>query len=160
MIHEENLKRRCYIGIDPGKSGALAYIEVNDAQITGTVMPFSESGYRFILRNLVETYRGNIVCAVESVSAMPGQGVTSMFNFGKGFGWTLGILEAYDVPYELIRPQKWKKEFSVTSDKNTSIAVCKRLFPHVSLLPTERCRKDNDGMAEALLIAEYARRRM
>ncbi|MBQ8737780.1 MAG: hypothetical protein IJY78_08200 [Bacteroidaceae bacterium] len=123
-------------------------------------MPFSESGYRFILRNLVETYRGNIVCAVESVSAMPGQGVTSMFNFGKGFGWTLGTLEAYDVPYELIRPQKWKKEFSVTSDKNTSIAVCKRLFPHVSLLPTERCRKDNDGMAEAMLMAEYARRKM
>lgn len=152
--------QKVYIGIDPGKSGALAYIEVNDAQITGTVMPFSESGYRFILRNLVETYRGNIVCAVESVSAMPGQGVTSMFNFGKGFGWILGTLEAYDVPYELIRPQKWKKEFSVTSDKNTSIAVCKRLFPHVSLLPTERCRKDNDGMAEALLIAEYARRKM
>lgn len=123
-------------------------------------MPFSESGYRFILRNLAETYRGNIVCAVESVSAMPGQGVTSMFNFGKGFGWILGTLEAYDVPYELIRPQKWKKEFSVTSDKNTSIAVCKRMFPHVSLLPTERCRKDNDGMAEALLIAEYARRKM
>lgn len=91
---------------------------------------------------------------------MPGQGVTSMFNFGKGFGWILGTLEAYSVPYELIRPQKWKKEFSVTSDKNTSINVCKRLFPQVSLLPSEKCRKDNDGMAEALLLAEYARRKM
>lgn len=91
---------------------------------------------------------------------MPGQGVVSMFNFGKGFGWILGTLEAYSVSYELIRPQKWKKEFSVTSDKNTSIEVCKRLFPHVSLLPTERCKKDNDGMAEALLLAEYARRKM
>ena len=151
---------KVYIGIDPGKSGALAYIEVNDAQITGKVMPFSESGYRFIIRHLAEEYAGNIVCAVEQVSAMPGQGVTSMFNFGKGFGWILGTLEAYSVPYELIRPQKWKKEFSVTSDKNTSIEVCKRLFPHVSLLPTERCKKDNDGMAEALLLAEYARRKM
>lgn len=152
--------RKVYIGIDPGKSGALAYIEVNDAQITGKVMPFSEADYRFIIRYLAEEYAGNIVCAVEQVSAMPGQGVTSMFNFGKGFGWILGTLEAYSVPYELIRPQKWKKEFSVTSDKNTSIEVCKRLFPHVSLLPTERCKKDNDGMAEALLLCEYARRRM
>jgi crossover junction endodeoxyribonuclease RuvC len=151
---------KVYIGIDPGKSGALAYIEVNDAQITGKVMPFSEAGYRFIIRYLAEEYAGNIVCAVEQVSAMPGQGVTSMFNFGKGFGWILGTLEAYSVPYELIRPQKWKKEFSVTSDKNTSIEVCKRLFPHVSLLPTERCKKDNDGMAEALLLAEYATRKM
>ena len=151
---------KVYIGIDPGKSGALAYIEVNDAQITGKVMPFSEAGYRFIIRHLAEEYAGKIVCAVEAVSAMPGQGVTSMFNFGKGFGWILGTLEAYSVPYELIRPQKWKKEFSVTSDKNTSIEVCKRLFPHVSLLPTERCKKDNDGMAEALLLAEYARRKM
>ena len=108
----------------------------------------------------MEKYGANVRCCVEQVSAMPGQGVTSMFNFGKGFGWILGTLEAYSVPYELIRPQKWKKEFSVTSDKNTSIEVCKRLFPHVSLLPTERCKKDNDGMAEALLLAEYARRKM
>lgn len=157
MIHEENLKRRCYIGIDPGKSGALAYII--DAEDVN-VIPYDEGNYKLVLRSIVEKCGTNVRCCVESVSAMPGQGVTSMFNFGKGFGWILGILDAYSVPYELIRPQKWKKEFSVTSDKNTSIAVCKRLFPHVSLLPTERCKKDNDGMAEALLIAEYARRRM
>lgn len=149
-----------YIGIDPGKFGALAFIEVNGDQITGTAMPYSEDGYRFAIRNLAEEHAGNIVCAVEAVTAMQGWGVTSAFNFGKGFGWILGTLEAYNIPYELIRPQKWKKEFSVTSDKNTSIEVCKRLFPHVSLLPTERCKKDNDGMAEALLLAEYARRKM
>jgi crossover junction endodeoxyribonuclease RuvC len=146
-----------YIGIDPGKSGALAYI-INDEDVN--VIPFDEGNYRLVIRSIVEKYGVNVRCCVESVSAMPGQGVTSMFNFGKGFGWILGTLEAYSVPYELIRPQKWKKEFSVTSDKNTSIEVCKRLFPNVSLLPTERCKKDNDGMAEALLLAEYARRKM
>ena len=146
-----------YIGIDPGKSGALAYI-INDENVN--VIPFDEGNYRLAIRSIVEKYGANVRCCVESVSAMPGQGVTSMFNFGKGFGWILGTLEAYGVSYELIRPQKWKKEFSVTSDKNTSIAVCKRLFPHVSLLPTERCKKDNDGMAEALLMAEYARRKL
>ena len=83
-----------------------------------------------------------------------------MFSFGENFGWLQGVLEAFGVSYELVRPLKWKREFSVTADKNSSIAVCKRLFPDVSLLPTERCRKDNDGMAEALLMAEYARRRL
>nr|DAO72696.1 MAG TPA: HOLLIDAY JUNCTION RESOLVASE [Caudoviricetes sp.] len=91
---------------------------------------------------------------------MPGQGVTSMFNFGQTFGWAQGVLEAMGISYELVQPQKWKKEFSITGDKNSSIMVCKRLFPGVSLLPAERCRKDNDGMAEALLMAEYAKRRL
>lgn len=100
------------------------------------------------------------VCCLEHVGAMPGQGVTSMFHFGENFGFIQGVLMAYGIPYELVRPQKWKKEFSITGDKNTSIAVAQRLFPNVNLLPTERCRKPHDGMAESLLMAEYARRRM
>lgn len=144
-----------YIGIDPGKTGALAYIMDNVAN----VIPFDEKLYKFALSGIANR-GGHIRCCVESVSAMPGQGVTSMFNFGKGFGWILGLLDAYGLSYELVRPQKWKKEFSITADKNTSIAVCKRLFPDISLLPTDRCRKDSDGMAEALLMAEYARRRL
>lgn len=68
-------------------------------------------------------------------------------------------LEAYEIPYELVRPQKWKKEFSVTADKNTSIEVCKRLFPGVNLIPPG-CRKEHDGMAESLLMALYAKRRL
>ena len=72
----------------------------------------------------------------------------------------LGLLKANGIPYQLVRPQKWKKEYSITANKNTSIEVCKRLFPNVSLLPTERCRKDHDGLAEALLMAEFARRKL
>ena len=83
-----------------------------------------------------------------------------MFSFGQNFGWIQGVLEAFGVSYELVQPQKWKKEYSITADKNTSIEVCKRLFPNVSLLPSERCRKDSDGIGEALLMAEYARRRL
>ena len=100
------------------------------------------------------------VACVEHVGAMPGQGVTSMFNFGQNFGYIKGLLEAFQIPYELVRPQKWKKEFGITGDKNSSIEVCKRLFPGVSLRRTERFRKDDDGMAEALLMAEYARRHL
>ncbi len=116
-----------YIGIDPGKGGAL---------------------------------RKDSKCCLERVGAMPGQGVTSMFNFGENFGFIQGVLEANGIPYELVTPQKWKREFGVTGDKNSAVSVCQRLFPDVSLLKTERSKKPDDGMAEALLMAEYARRRM
>lgn len=91
---------------------------------------------------------------------MPKQGVVSMFNFGKNFGFIQGLLTAYSIPYELVTPQKWKKEFQITGDKNSSIAVCKRLFPDVDLRRAERYRKDDDNSAEALLLAEYVRRKL
>lgn len=144
-----------YIGIDPGKSGAMAIIF--DGMDETILTPFDEREYAHLLREL----NSQIAKAcLEHVTAMPKQGVTSMFNFGQNFGYIKGLLEAFQIPYELVRPQKWKKEFSITGDKNSSIEVCKRLFPGVSLRKTERCRKDDDGMAEALLMAEYARRRL
>jgi len=144
-----------YIGCDPGKSGAMAILWENGMK---EVIPFNPVAYILAISKVTNT--GARKCCLEHVSAMPKQGVTSTFNFGENFGWIQGILDAYGVPYELVRPQKWKKEFSVTADKNSSIAVCKRLFPDISLLRTENCRKDDDGMAEALLLAEYARRRL
>lgn len=144
-----------YIGIDPGKSGAMAIIRSDmDKPV---IIGFDEEAYVEALLLVNNKYAK--VC-VEHVGAMPGQGVTSMFNFGQNFGYIRGLLEALQVPYELVRPQKWKKEFSITGDKNSSIEVCKRLFPGVDLRRTDRCRKDDDGLAEALLIAEYARRHL
>lgn len=140
------------IGIDPGKSGALAVIDGKSIQ----VVKFDEGAYIAQLNQ----YEGlTAVCCLEHVSAMPGQGVTSMFSFGQNFGWIQGVLRAFGIPFELVRPQKWKKEFSITADKNSSVAVCQRLFPDVSLLPTPRCKKPDDNMAEALLMAEYAKRK-
>lgn len=143
-----------YIGIDPGKSGAMAVIN----EYVTKVIPFNPRSYINELNTV--SYVGSCVCCLEHVSAMPGQGVTSMFNFGMNFGWIQGVLDAFGISYELVRPQKWKKEFSITGDKNSSIAVCKRLFPNVSLLRTEKCRKEDDNMAEAMLMAEYARRKL
>lgn len=142
-----------YIGIDPGKSGALAVIS-DDGSVS--VVPFDTETYKATLRYAPGPTRA----VLEHVTAMPGQGVTSMFNFGQNFGYIRGLLEANGIPYELVRPQKWKKEFSITGDKNSSIEVCKRLFPGVSLKRTEKCRKDDNNIAEALLMAEYARRRL
>lgn len=144
---------KTYIGIDPGKSGALALL-TEDGQCT--VVPFQESAYTAILK---ASSGPSSVCCLEKVGAMPGQGVVSMFNFGHNLGYIEGLLQAFDIPYQLVPPQTWKKEFCVTSDKNTSIEVCRKLFPHVCLLPTARSRKPSDGMAEAMLMAEYARRR-
>ena len=140
-----------YIGIDPGKKGGIAIIRENGV----TLVPFDNEAYA---RELLRV--DNALCALERVGAMPGQGVTSMFSFGENYGFIQGLLTANAIPYELVTPQRWKKAFEVTGDKNTSIAVAKRLFPGVSLRRTVQSRKDDDGMAEALLLAEFARRTM
>lgn len=143
-----------YIGIDPGKKGGIAVMTENKT----FVYPFSEENL-FDMMDYVRDKEDELSkCVLEKVGAMPGQGVTSMFNFGQNFGFIQGVLRSYGISYELVTPQKWKKEFSVTKDKNTSIEVAKRLFPLVNLKATERCKKDHDGMAEALLLAEYCRR--
>lgn len=141
-----------YIGIDPGKDGALAQIGPEGI----AVVPYDPETYAHIL-TLAGSANGCVAC-LEHVGAMPGQGVTSMFSFGENFGFIQGLLTACGVPYQLVRPQRWKKEFGI-SGKNESIAVCKRLFPEVSLRRNARCKNDHDGMAEALLMAEYARRK-
>lgn len=142
-----------YIGIDPGKNGGIAVFK--DLWEYVEVRPYSDD---ILLNNMKVGRTFDIICYLEQVHAMPKQGVSSTFNFGVNYGFIQGVLKAYGIPYELVTPQKWKKEFSCTSDKNTSIEVCKRLFPNVNLKATERCKKDHDGMAEALLIAEYGRR--
>ena len=142
-----------YIGIDPGKKGALAVLENGAVR----AYPFDETAYIAVLGQVDPRAA---VCCLEHVGAMPGQGVTSMFHFGENFGFLQGLLRAYRIPFELVRPQKWKKAFSITGDKNSSIQVCRRLFPEASLLRTPKCRKEDDNMAEALLLAEYARRNL
>ena len=147
-----------YIGIDPGKSGALAVLYDDwGGNVVVRVIKFDSREYAQTLRDLSGQ---RVKACLEHVGAMPGQGVTSMFNFGQNFGYIKGLLEAFQIPYELVRPQKWKKTFGITGDKNSSIEVCKRLFPFAQLRRTDRCRKDDDGKAEALLMAEYARRRL
>ena len=90
---------------------------------------------------------------------MPKQGVSSTWKFAEEYGFIKGVLSSCGIPYQTVPPQTWKKSFSLLhQDKNRSIEVAQQLFPDVSLLPTERSRKPSDGMAESLLIAEYARR--
>lgn len=142
-----------YIGIDPGQNGGIGIID--------TLEDKAEALF-YTDENLLESLcrPGKVRVVVEEVHAFPSQGVTSMFNFGKAYGIILGILTAYRISYELVTPKKWKKEFSLDSDKKKSIECCQRLFPTVDLRKNERSRLGHDGKAEALLLAEYARRHM
>lgn len=151
---------RVFIGVDPGKNGGLAIIW-DDGKITAEAWDDTEfiELMRIAAKHLAAEGL-NAVCCVEKVGAAPKQGVTSMFNFGKSAGFIEGVLQALGIPYQLITPQKWKKEFLLNSDKQKSIEVCHKLFPQVNIRRTERCTTDHDGMAEALLMAEYARRKL
>lgn len=142
-----------YVGIDPGLAGGIGVIRT-DSDITA--MKYTTQNLISLLKQFADETQ--VQFFVEHVHAMPKQGVTSTFNFGMGFGQILGILEAFDRKYTLVKPSVWKRVMGVTADKQTSIRKCGQLFPEVSLLPTSRCRVPSDGLAEALLIAEYGRR--
>lgn len=143
-----------YVGVDPGKKGAFAIISDDDK---AHVDIWDEERFIYCMKRVSDR---RVVAAVEKVGAMPGQGVTSMFSFGQSYGFIMGVLRALGISYQLVPPAVWKREFGLLrADKQASIETCKQLFPGVSLLPGEQCRKDSDGMAEALLIALYAQRK-
>ena len=149
-----------YIGIDPGQKGGWAQIRTYpNGQVDVMVFPWDNEMFVDFMRDVPVDFE-TTVCALEKVGAMPGQGVRSMFSFGESYGFIQGVLHACNIPYQLVPPGNWKREFSILQKgKSGSIEVCKRLVPTVSLLPTEKCRKDSDGMGDALCLAEYARRK-
>lgn len=148
-----------FIGIDPGKSGGIACIDTRNGGFYA--MPYSDKDLLDMCQETIQNGASeHIMCCLEKVGARPGQGVVSMFSFGQSVGYIKGVLEAFRIPYQEITPQKWKKEFGLNSDKAASAEVCRKLFPEVSLLATPKCKKPHDGMAEALLMAEYARRKL
>lgn len=147
-----------FIGIDPGKSGGIALIDLE--RCISSTEPYSDQALIKLCADVSQDSYKYSICCLEKVGAMPGQGVVSMFSFGQSVGYIKGVLEAFRIPYQEITPQKWKREFGLTSDKAKSAEVCRKLFPDVSLLATPRCKKPHDGMAEALLMAEYARRKL
>ena len=147
-----------FVGVDPGKSGGFAVIGKTENGTTVDVKPWDDKA--FAIRMSMLTLSGDsIVVAVEKVTSRTGQGVRSMFTFGKAAGYIEGVLTALDIPYQLVPPVKWKKEFSlIGQDKQASIDACKRLFPRLELKRTEKCTTDSDGMAESALLALYAMR--
>lgn len=150
-----------YIGVDPGKSGAYAIIDAvngRDGYTYGLLDDEYIDDFVYEMQILgIKRSDCNIFACIEKVGAMPKQGVVSTFKFGKAAGFVEGVVRANYIPYQLVSPKEWKKEFGLNSDKAKSIEVCKKLFPEVDLVP-DGCKKAHDGIAEALLMAEYGRR--
>lgn len=149
-----------YIGIDPGKKGGIAVISPFKTSTIETPINAEKeidiSGIKtFLNLNIV----GECFCCIEKSTAMPKQGVVSMFNYGVTYGKLLAILEMLVIPFEVVPPQKWKKEFSLNSDKRRSIITVQKLFPEMKGQFTTARGRIKDGAAEALLLAEYARRK-
>ena len=152
------------IGIDPGISGSICFFQdgkiidvvemptmtegkKNKKQVNGSQI-FNEISDR--IRNLDKK---DIRVIIEQVSAMPGQGVTSMFNFGQSFGILKGICSAMQLPMYFVRPIKWKKYFNlINSEKDASRTKAIEIFPYFSL---NLSRKKDSNKADAILIASF-----
>ena len=149
-------------GIDPGVSGAICVLkegkilevyemptmidgkknkrQVNGAEVTN-----------IFLKELNNKYKAKVV--VEHVTAMPGQGVTSMFNFGQSFGVLKGICAALKLPIYFVRPVKWKKHFNlIKTNKEASRTKVIEIFPYIS---SKISRKKDSNKADSILIAKY-----
>jgi crossover junction endodeoxyribonuclease RuvC len=119
----------------------------NKKQVNGSQI-FNE-----ILERIRNIDKKDIKVVIEQVSAMPGQGVTSMFNFGQSYGILKGICSAMQLPMYFVRPAKWKKYFNlINSEKDASRTRAIEIFPYFS---TQLSRKKDNNKADAILIASF-----
>lgn len=148
------------LGVDPGLNGALALLDVVAGTLAVHDMPTIAAGTNSkrvvdeaALARLVDLHAKDIKHAyVERVSAMPGQGVTSMFSFGTSYGIVRGVIAANFIPVTLVQPQRWKSTLSVPAAKAGARARASQLLPaFAGLWPLVK----HDGRAEAALIAYY-----
>ena len=152
------------IGIDPGISGSICFFE--DGKILDVLeMPTMTDGkknkkqvngaqiYNEISTKIRGIEKQNLRVIIEQVSAMPGQGVTSMFNFGQSFGILKGISSAMQLPMYFVRPAKWKKYFNlINSEKDASRTRAIEIFPYFS---SQLSKKKDSNKADAILIASF-----
>tara|TARA_B100000035_G_scaffold283219_1_gene265268 strand:- start:788 stop:1282 length:495 start_codon:yes stop_codon:yes gene_type:complete len=152
------------IAIDPGISGSICFFK--DGKILDVIeMPTMAEGkknkkqvngaqiYNEILKRSEDIDKKYIKVIIEQVSAMPGQGVTSMFNFGQSFGILKGICSAMQLSMYFVRPAKWKKYFNlINSEKDASRTKAIEIFPYYS---SNLAKKKDSNKADAILIASY-----
>ena len=152
------------IGIDPGISGSICFLK--DGKIIDVIeMPTMTEGkknkrqvngsqiYNEILKKIYKDENQEIRVVIEQVSAMPGQGVTSMFNFGQSFGILKGLCSAMQLPMYFVRPAKWKKYFNlINSEKDASRTRAIEIFPYFS---SQLSKKKDSNKADAILIASF-----
>ena len=152
------------IGIDPGISGSICFLD-NGKILDVIEMPIMTDGkknkkqvngsqvYNEVTKRIKQFEKNQIRVVIEHVSAMPGQGVTSMFNFGQSFGILKGICTAMQLPMYFVRPAKWKKYFNLlNSEKDASRTRAIEIFPYFS---SRLSKKKDSNKADAILIASF-----
>ena len=152
------------IGIDPGISGAICFFQ--NGEITDVIdMPSMADGkknkrqinsqqvFNEISERIFNIPKKEIIVVIEQVSAMPGQGVTSMFNFGQSFGVLKGICSAMQLSMYFVRPAKWKKYYGlIKTEKDASRTKVIEIFPYIS---NKLSKKKDSNKADAILIANF-----
>ena len=154
-----------FLGIDPGLDGALASIASLVTLVDTPTLTVAGKGgghrreynVHAMATSLCAFSGGRAFALVELVHAMPGQGVRSMFTMGRGLGVWEGLLAGLGIPFAFVTPQRWKKSLmdGMGQDKDAARLTAIRLFPEVA---GQFARKKDHGRADAILIAEYARR--
>ena len=152
------------IGIDPGISGSICFFD-NGKIIDVIEMPTMTEGkknkrqvngsqiFNEISKRVYNIEKNEIRVVIEHVTAMPGQGVTSMFNFGQSFGILKGICSAMQLPMYFVRPAKWKRYFNlINSEKDASRTRAIEIFPYFS---SQLSKKKDSNKADAILIASF-----
>ena len=152
------------IGIDPGISGSICFFEDGEIKdvIDMTTMTEGKKNkkqvngsqiFNEISKRITDLDKINIKVVIEQVSAMPGQGVTSMFNFGQSFGILKGICASMQLSMHFVRPAKWKKYFNlINSEKDASRTKAIEIFPYFS---ENLSKKKDNNKADAILIASF-----
>ena len=152
------------IGIDPGISGSICFFQ--DGAIKDVVeMPTMTEGkknkkqvngsqiFNEISEKIKNIDKKNIKVVIEHVTAMPGQGVTSMFNFGQSFGVLKGIFSAMQIPMDFVSPVKWKKFFNlINTNKDASRTKAIEIYPYFS---SKLSKKKDANKADAILISSF-----
>ncbi len=152
------------IGIDPGISGAICFFQ--NGEISDVIdMPSMADGkknkrqinsrqvFNEVSERIINIPKKDIIVVIEQVSAMPGQGVTSMFNFGQSFGVLKGICSAMQLSMYFVRPAKWKKYYGlIKTEKDASRTKVIEIFPYIS---SKLSKKKDSNKADAILLANF-----
>ena len=152
------------VGIDPGYGGAIAVLSADRTELQVFDMPILKSAKGHVIdgwtlahvihrmKNEADYSGEKVSVFIESVSAMPGQGVASMFNFGRGFGVVEGVLMSAGIQINYVSPQRWKSKAGLLRlEKDVSRIKAKQLYPQAELH-----LKKHTGRADAILIAHFA----
>lgn len=158
---------KTYIGIDPGAKGVIAvqYPEAKEFLFLSDHTNYEIADFLASVKAKSE----NVMAVIEDVHAILGSSAKATFEFGRIKGFLLGLLTAHKIPYVPISPKKWQNEMwehcdgvmdgNKVNTKATSANCAMRLFPNMDFRKSERCKKVDDNLIDAILMSEYAKRR-